>query len=371
MLRSTDRILTTHTGSLPRPALLAEATDDTRDELVAKAVVEVVQQQVAAGIDVVGDGEVGKPSYVTYITERAEGFGGQAGGVGGPSEAAEFPDWAQAIRAEASEAFGMPACIGPISRKDGASSEEDANNLNAAIKSAGAKAGFLTSASPGVVTMFLENQYYPSHAAYLDALVPVMRTEYESIHASGLALQVDCPDLAGSRHGPYAKTPLDEWKRIIEGHIEALNEATSNIPPQDMRLHLCWGNYEGPHVNDVALREVLPIVFKARPTAISFESANPRHAHEWQVFEELALPEDKVIVPGVIDSTTNYVEHPEVVAERILKFASVVPREQVAAGTACGFATFAGHAPVFPTVAYAKLKSLADGAAIASDRLWN
>jgi 5-methyltetrahydropteroyltriglutamate--homocysteine methyltransferase len=369
--RSVDRLLTTHTGSLPRPSSLREATDEGRASALSAAVAEVVRLQVGAGIDLVSDGEMSKPSYATYVSERASGFGGQGRGIATQqSDVADFPDWGGVILAATSAALPPIACIGEVSWTDIESVERDTANLIAAAEDAGAVAGFMTSASPGVITMFLENQHYPSHEAYLEALVDVMKSEYDAIHRSGLTLQIDCPDLAAGRHVQFPTLSIEEWKRTVELHVEALNAATRDIPADAMRIHLCWGNYEGPHNHDVPLREILEIVFRARPAAISFEAANPRHEHEWQVFEDVRLPEDKVIIPGVIDSTTNYVEHPELVAQRLVRFAELVGRERVIGGTDCGFATFAEFTPVFPSVAYAKLASLAEGAKLASSRLW-
>ena len=371
MLRSTERILTTHTGSLPRPEVLQGSAMASPAERLTAAVAEVVQRQIDAGVDIVNDGEAGKPSYVTYITDRSTGFGGAGGGLRADhSDAVDFPDWAESLRAAVESGFTAPACIAPVHPTDEGSANRDVHNLLKATQAAGATEAFMTAASPGVISMFLENQFYPSHEAYLQALGDLMRYEYEAISGSGLILQVDCPDLAAGRHAQFPTTSLEEWKKIIREHIAALNDATSNIPPENMRLHLCWGNYEGPHNHDVALREILPLVLSARPAAISFEAANPRHEHEWRVFEDVVLPDDKVIIPGVIDSTTNYVEHPELVAERIVRFARIVGRERVIAGTDCGFATFVDHPVVFPSIAYAKLASLAEGAAIASEQLW-
>jgi 5-methyltetrahydropteroyltriglutamate--homocysteine methyltransferase len=370
MKRSAERLLTTHTGSLPRPAALREAETDGYEEALRGAVDEVVRLQVEAGIDIVSDGEMSKPDYSTYITERATGFGGQGAGLSRQLDAEEFPEWGAQLAAAVAEAIPTPACIGEVRRTDSDSVERDVANLTSAVADAGAVEGFMTAASPGVITLFLENQHYPSHDAYLESLADVMREEYEAIHRSGLILQIDCPDLAVGHHVQFPDLELGDWKQVIRGHIEAVNAATRNIPGEAMRIHLCWGNYEGPHNHDVALREILEIVFEARPAAISFEAANPRHEHEWRVFEEVKLPADKVIIPGVIDSTTNYVEHPELVAERLVRFANLVGRERVIGGTDCGFATFADFVPVFPSIAYAKLGSLAEGAQLASRQLW-
>jgi 5-methyltetrahydropteroyltriglutamate--homocysteine methyltransferase len=371
MKLSTDRILTTHTGSLPRPPALREAHNGGREPALRDAVEEVVGLQVAAGIDVVSDGEMSKPAYSTYITERAEGFGDGGAGIGaGQLDAMEFPEWGAQLGQAVSEALASPACVSEVKLTDMTPVERDTENLTVAVQHASATEGFMTAASPGVITMFVENQFYPSHQAYLEALTELMRAEYNAIHASGLILQIDCPDLAVGRHAQFPTMELQEWKGIVRQHVEAVNEATREIPPESMRIHLCWGNYEGPHNHDVPLREILPIVYEARPQAISFEAANPRHEHEWGVFRELPLPDDKVILPGVIDSTTNYIEHPELVAQRIVRFAELVGRERVIAGTDCGFATFADFVTVFPTIAYAKLRSLAEGAGLASDMLW-
>ncbi len=368
---STDRMLTTHAGSLPRPSALREASADGYERALRDAVDDIVARQVDAGIDVVSDGEMSKPSYSTYIAERASGFGGQGAPDGSiPSDAADFPEWGAQIGAALAEALAPPACIGEVHRTDMTPVTRDVDNLAAAVQGASAVEGFMTAASPGVITMFLENQYYPSHQAYLDALTEAMRGEYEAIHAAGTVLQIDCPDLAAGRHVHYPTMELAEFKRVAEAHIEAVNEATRNIPPEALRLHLCWGNYEGPHNHDIPLREILPLVYRARPRAISFEAANPRHEHEFTVFRDVPLPDDKVIIPGVIDSTTNYVEHPELVAQRIIRFAGIVGRERVIAGADCGFATFADFVTVFPAIVYAKLASLAQGAQLASEQLW-
>ena len=369
MKRSTERLVTTHTGSLPRPEALGEALRDGNEEALSNAVSEVVRRQVEAGIDVVSDGEMSKPTYATYIAERSSGFGGQGSGYGSAADARDFPEWAQARLATA-QPIATPACIGQVRRTDTESVVRDVTNLKAAAAEAGAVDCFMTAASPGVISHFLENQYYPSHDDYLQALSEVMRSEYEAIHRAGVTLQLDCPDLAGGRHTSFGDRSLDEFKSAIHHHIEVLNEATSNIPPEDMRMHLCWGNYEGPHNHDVPLREILQIVLKARPAAISFEAANPRHEHEYSVFNEISLPDDKVIIPGVIDSTTNYIEHPELVAQRLLRFVEIVGPERVIGGTDCGFATFSSLVPVFPSIVYAKLASLAEGARLASQKIW-
>lgn len=371
-MRSIERLLTTHTGSLPRPPEFGDAAVADYDRALCGAVGTVVRLQADAGIDLVSDGEMSKPSYATYVTERTSGFGGEGFKMGTSlSDAIDFPDWGRALVTAMGTVPATQACIGEVTRTDIESVHRDIANLKSAADAAGAVGTFLTAASPGVLTQFLENQYYPSHEAYLEALAEAMRPEYLAIHEAGITLQLDCPDLtATGRHVEFAHTDLGAWKRIMGSHIEALNAATADIPPEAMRLHLCWGNYEGPHNHDVPLRDIIEIAFTARPSLISFEAANPRHEHEWRVFEEVKVPDDKVLVPGVIDSTTNYVEHPELVAQRLVRFAKLVGREKVIGGTDCGFATFASFVPVFPTVVYAKLKSLAQGAELASLELW-
>jgi 5-methyltetrahydropteroyltriglutamate--homocysteine methyltransferase len=379
-MTSTDRILTTHTGSLPRPPGLVEALGlagdeaadrETQDRLLRDAVAGVVARQVEAGIDTVSDGEQSKAGYSTYVTERLTGFGGSAHPLRAQQDTIDFPDWGEPLRAGIEAMLATPACIGDVAYADTALMERDVENLRRALGEHPGAEGFMTTASPGVISMFLENQHYPSHEDYLAALAATMRIEYEALHASGFLLQIDCPDLAVGRHVQFKDLSREEFKRTIELHVEALNDATRAIPPEAMRIHLCWGNYEGPHNHDVPLAEILPTVLKARPAQISFELANPRHEHEWRVFEDVDLPDDKVLVPGVIDSTTNYIEHPELVAERIVRLARLVGRERVIASTDCGFATFAAFAPVFPSIVYAKLGTLAEGAELATRELWS
>jgi 5-methyltetrahydropteroyltriglutamate--homocysteine methyltransferase len=380
MQRSTERILTTHTGSLPRPPALRDALaalehgdrpdPQTFAAEVREAVSDVVARQVEAGVDAVNDGEMSKVSYSTYVTERLSGFGG-TGSVLSMQDARDYPEWAAAAGFDRMDAvLTTPACVGDVAYVDRGPLEADIANLRAAADASSPHDVFMTAASPGVVTLFLENRHYPDHESYLQALGAAMKTEYDAIHAAGFALQLDCPDLAAGRHVQFADVPLKEWRRRIAQHVEVLNEATRDIPPEDMRIHLCWGNYEGPHDRDVPLGDILDIVFAARPAAISFEAANPRHEHEWRIFEDVELPEGKMLIPGVIDSTTNYIEHPELIAERILHFARLVGRENVMAGSDCGFATFAGLVPVDPRVTFAKLRAMADGAELASGELW-
>jgi len=375
--RSTERILTTHTGSLPRPpdllgmleALDAGTVPDPAafEARVRRAVAEVVRQQLDAGVDIVNDGEQGKVGYSTYVRQRLTGFGGQST-VRGRSDWADFPE--AAARAERRATVARPACNGPIEWKDRAAVDKDTANLRAALGGVQVTEAFMTAASPGVIAHFLPNQYYPSRDAYLARLVDVMKDEYDAIHRSGFVLQIDCPDLAMGRHLAFPDLSNAEFVKVAEGNIEALNHALRDIPADRMRLHLCWGNYQGPHQRDIPLREIIRAVLKARPQGLSFEGANPRHEHEWIVFREVRLPDDKVIIPGVLDSTTNYIEHPELVAQRLVHYAEVVGRERVIAGSDCGFATFGRSNLVEPEIAWAKLRSMAEGARLASVELW-
>jgi 5-methyltetrahydropteroyltriglutamate--homocysteine methyltransferase len=377
MIANPGRILTTHVGSQPRPpelrALLlkkdaGEAVDAGEFErLLAAAVNETVAHQVRIGIDLVSDGEMGKIAYSTYFAERLSGYSGSGPGTVA-RDLADFPDFMKT----SGRGLGVrrPLCEGPLALKTRAPLETDLRNFTAAVASAKPTGAFLTAASPGVTAYFLRNRYYPSHEAYLAALVPFLRDEYEAIVAAGFDVQLDCPDLAMSRHLGYADVSDAEFSRLSEAALEALNDATRNIPPVRMRLHLCWGNYAGPHHYDLPLERVLPLALRSRAQAISFEGANPRHEHEWEVFETLQLPEDRVILPGVIDSATNFIEHPRLVAQRIERYANIVGRERVVASVDCGFGTSAGSQGVDPAIAWAKLEALAEGARIASARLW-
>ena len=380
MKLSTERILTTHVGSLPRPAdvsdmLLAKENETLADQgafdaCMTGAVAEVVRRQVDAGVDIVSDGEMSKIGYSTYVTERLHGFKGDSERKM-PRDLEMFPAFVQRVAAmgEAPQVRRAP-CVGEISIKDEAPLRKDLANMAAALDGAGATEGFMNAASPGVIAFFQPNEYYPTEDAYLDVLAEAMKPEYEAIHAAGLVIQLDCPDLAMTRHSLHKNKSDAEFVAQCERNIEALNEALENVPAEGARLHLCWGNYEGPHVCDIELDAIYDTVMKAKPQAISFEAANPRHAHEWTVFAERGLPEDKVLIPGVIDSVSNFVEHPALVAERICRFADIVGRERVLAGADCGFGTFAGFGRVDSEVVYAKLGALAEGAALASDRLW-
>lgn len=381
MKRSSERILTTHTGSLPRRPVVAEALLQRERGVAgdpaalataaALAVADVVELQIAAGIDVINDGEQSKPSYATYVIDRIAGFGGERR-TRFPKrlDSADFPDWARAQGPRGLAALRVPTCDAPLEWRDFSAVEADIARLRDAVGALAPSEVFLTAASPGLISVMLSNAYYESHEAYLQALAGVMAREYEAIVAAGFVLQIDCPDLAMSHNSEFSALPLDEFKVQIAKHVDALNAATANIAPDRMRMHLCWGNYNGPHNHDVDLREILPIVLRARPQGLSFEGANPRHAHEWKVWRDIALPDDKVIIPGVLDTTTNYVEHPELVAERIVRYAEIVGRERVIAGADCGFGSMVGLDGVEPSIAWAKLRAMVEGAAIASEELY-
>ncbi|MDQ3693377.1 MAG: cobalamin-independent methionine synthase II family protein [Chloroflexota bacterium] len=375
MKRSTDRILTTHTGSLPRPPALTaalqrrdqgEAADGELDALIQAAVRDVVRRQAEAGVSVVNDGEASKIGYSTYVKERLTGFGGESGPGRPNRDALDFPEYVESVKRD--RGATRPACVGPVAYRDPDAVRTDIANLRAGLDGVAVADAFMSAASPGVIAGFLENQHYPTHEAYLFALADAMKTEYDEIHRAGFVLQLDCPDLTDVRY--QSGESSEAYRRRIALHIDALNHATRDIPGEAMRLHLCWGNYEGPHTRDVPLAEIIDLAFAARPAAISFEAANPRHAHEWTLFEEMKLPAGKVLIPGVLDSTTNYVEHPELVAQRLVQYATLVGREHIIAGSDCGFATFATSLAVHPTVTWAKLRAMADGARLASAQLW-
>ncbi len=380
MKRSVDRILTTHTGSLPRPPeLLAlmyakedgQAKSEDVETAVRDAVGDVVRRQAEAGVDVLNDGEMSKISYSTYVKDRLTGFEGESAMVN-IAEVADFPEWGQRRFAESGTGMRYvrtPACVGPIELKDREPVARDIENLKAATEGVKAEDVFMTAASPGVIALFFVNHYYPSRDAYLSAITDAMRQEYEAIAAAGFVLQLDCPDLAMGHHLQFADRSLAEFRREAGRNVEALNAATTAIPPEQLRMHLCWGNYEGPHHLDVPLADIIDIVLSARPSAISLEACNPRHAHEWRLFEEVKLPDDKVLIPGVIDSTTNYIEHPELVAQRLVNYARLVGQERVMAGSDCGFGTFAGVSAVDPAITWAKLRSMAEGARLATEEL--
>lgn len=382
MRLSSDRILTTHVGSLPRPQevvdlLFAQDKGDAIepgrfDDAMGRAVRDAVSHQGTAGVDVMSDGEMSKISYATYIRHRLTGF--EAGDVprATPKDLDDFPEYRDRIAAVgATPKYLRPICKGPIAVKDAAPLHRDVEHMKAALAGSSAVEGFMTAVSPGTIAMFQPNEYYPTYEQYLEALAEAMRDEYETIADAGILLQLDCPDLAFGRHVKFRDAPEDEFLRNAAIQVEALNHAVRNIPADRMRMHICWGNYEGPHIHDIPLPKVLPIVLQAKPMAILFEGANPRHEHEWEVWKSQALPDGKVLVPGVLDSSCNFVEHPQLVAQRILRYADLVGRDRVIAGTDCGFGTFAGFGAVHPTICWAKLRSLTEGAKIASAKLWN
>jgi 5-methyltetrahydropteroyltriglutamate--homocysteine methyltransferase len=377
--RSTSRILTTHTGSLPRSPHLQERLrlrEERRpvdrqafEAAVREAVAEIVRRQTDIGLDVINDGEQGRAQYATYVKERLAGFEGERlVRVGTSLDVADFPGYAGTHQTSAS--VPQPACTGPIAWRDREAILSDIDRLKTASDGRGATEVFMTAASPGVIAHFLPNEYYPDDEAYLYALADVMKEEYQAIVRAGFVLQVDCPDLAMTRVYRFAHLTVQEFKAVVAMHVEVLNHALAGLPPERLRLHLCWGNYEGPHHHDVPLREIVDLVLRARPAGISFEGANPRHAHEWKVWREVELPEDNVIIPGVLDTTTNFIEHPELVAQRLVRYAEAVGRERVIAGTDCGFGTSAWGRKVDARVAWAKLQALVDGARLASAALW-
>ena len=380
MKRSTERILTTHTGSLPRPDDLTrtmfakeEGVPVDSGALAARirsAVAEVVRKQVEVGVDVVNDGEYSKPSYATYVKDRLRGFGGASQPLQ-YRDLVDFPGMARRVFGDPGRARRRaPACTEAVAVQDAEAARTDVANLRTAAEQVTPQEAFLTAASPGVISLFFHNEHYPSHEAYLFAIAEAMKHEYETVARAGLVLQVDCPDLAMGRHIQFADLSLEEFRKMARLHVEALDHALAGVPPDQARMHLCWGNYEGPHHYDVPLADILDIVFAGRAGAVSFEAANPRHAHEWRVFENIRVPDGKLIIPGVIDSTTNFVEHPALIAERISRYARLVGRENVIAGTDCGFGTWVGQAAVDPDIVWAKLGSLAEGARLASRELW-
>ncbi len=380
MQRSIERFLTTHTGSLPRPEDLIrimyakeEGVPVEPAALAAKvraAVAEVVKKQVAAGVDLVNDGEMSKPSYATYVKDRLNGFGG-TGNTFVYQDLAEFPTLEKRVFGDPGRSRRKtPACNAPISVRDPAAARVDVENLKAAVSETKASGAFMSAASPGVVSLFFRNDHYKDQESYLHAIAEAMRDEYEAVAKAGIVLQIDCPDLGMGRHIQYANLGLEEFRKRIRAHIEALNHAVRNIPPEQLRMHLCWGNYEGPHHYDVPFADIIDIVFLARPAAISFEAANPRHAHEWTLFERVKLPAGKVLIPGVIESKSNFIEHPELIAQRIGHYAKLVGRENVIAGSDCGYGTWIGQAAVDPQVVWAKMAAMAEGAAIASRAFW-
>ena len=382
MKTSTDRILTTHVGSLPRPPALRELLVEKDkgepydkaelEQLTRDAVFAIVRRQVAAGVDIVDDGEMSKPGYSTYIADRLTGFAGNE-----PAkprlDTGPYPNFNAAYARMTGENVARRAvCVGPIEWRDREPLHQDIANLKAATAEAGAADVFMTAASPGLVPVFQTNRHYPSHEAYVEAIATAMQEEYEAIVGAGFVLQLDCPDLAMAHHTSFQDLSEIDFLKRAAFHVEVLNHAVRNVPAEMCRIHICWGNYEGPHDHDIDFRKVAPILVKAKPQALVVEAANPRHAHEWAVWkDEVKLPDDKILIPGVLDTSTNYVEHPELVAERICRFADIVGRERVIAGSDCGFGTFAGYGKLDPDISFKKLKAMADGAALATRRLWN
>jgi 5-methyltetrahydropteroyltriglutamate--homocysteine methyltransferase len=380
MKTSQDRILTTHTGSLPRPpelrALLVKKDQgEPYDKaelarLTREAVSAIVRRQVEAGVDIVNDGEMSKPGYSTYLADRLSGFAGHE-----PAkprlDTREHPNFMAAYeRMTGANVARRAVCVGPIEVRDAEPLKDDIANLRAALGQVKAVEGFMTAASPGLVPVFQTNRHYPSHEAYVEAIAAAMQQEYEAIVAAGFVLQLDCPDLAMAHHTSFQDLSETDFLKRAAFHVEALNHALRNIPAEMCRIHICWGNYEGPHDHDIDFAKVAPILVKAKPQALVIEAANPRHAHEWKVWQDTKLPDDKVLVAGVLDTCTNYVEHPELVAERLCRFADIVGRERVMATSDCGFGTFAGYGKIDPDIAFKKLHAMAEGAAIASKRLW-
>jgi 5-methyltetrahydropteroyltriglutamate--homocysteine methyltransferase len=375
------RILTTHTGSLPRPPALIKAMYAKEEGIpvdraalaaqIRGAVDEIVQRQVQAGIDVVNDGEMSKPSYATYIKDRLAGFEGTSEPLV-YQDLVDFPEMARRVFGDPGRSRRKtPGCNGAIAVKDAQAARIDAANLQAAMSAAGATRGFMSAASPGVVSLFFRNHFYPSHEQYLEAIAEAMRDEYEAVAAAGFVLQIDCPDLAMGRHIQYREASLGDFRKAAALHVEVLNHATRNIAPERLRMHLCWGNYEGPHHCDVPLADIVDVVFSARPSMISLEAANPRHGHEWTVFEKVKLPAGKTLIPGVIESKSNFIEHPELIAQRIERYARLVGPEHVMAGSDCGYGTWVGQAAVDADIVWAKLAALAEGARIASGRVFS
>jgi 5-methyltetrahydropteroyltriglutamate--homocysteine methyltransferase len=380
---SRDRILTTHVGSLPRSDAVVELlqkreagieTDAAAfDRVMQQAVADVVKRQVDIGIDVVSDGETSKISYATYVKHRLSGFAEE--GSTEPSrphlDLQPFPELRRKMALlTGTRRFKRVACIGPVAMRDRAGLARDLDNMRRATAAAHPVDAFLNAASPGVVASFLPNQYYPSHEAYVEAVAAAMREEYEAIVSAGFLVQIDCPDLAMSRHASFQDLSEAEFLKRAQFHVETLNGALANVPADKVRVHVCWGNYEGPHTHDIDLAKILKIVLAAKAQGLSLEAANPRHEHEWTVWRDIKLPDDKVLLPGVIDTSTNYVEHPELVAQRIVRFANLLGRERVIASTDCGFGTSAGYGKLDSEIAYLKLGALVAGAAQASRRLW-
>jgi 5-methyltetrahydropteroyltriglutamate--homocysteine methyltransferase len=377
-----DRILNTHVGSLPRgPEMVSlivakeagEPVDVARfDRVAAAAVDEIVAKQVASGIDLVSDGEMSKISYATYIKDRVTGFDGDSPRTP-PRDLEDYPGFLERqAKGGGTPTYRRPKCVGPIAPQSLADLDADLAHLTAAVAKHDPSGAFMNGASPGVIALFHPNEFYTTQDDYLEALAEAMRPEYEAIVAAGFTLQLDSPDLGLGRHMMYKDRSEADYLGLAARHVEVLNHALRNVPADRVRMHVCWGNYEGPHTHDIEMGAILPMVMKAKPAGLLFETSNPRHQHDWSYFAEQrdAIPEDKILIPGVLDSTTNFVEHPKVVAQRLLTFADIVGRERVIAGTDCGFSTFAGFGTVYDEIVWAKFRSMAEGAAIASEKLW-
>jgi 5-methyltetrahydropteroyltriglutamate--homocysteine methyltransferase len=380
MKRSSERFLTTHTGSLPRPDDLVRIMFAKEEgvpvdpaalgQRIAGAVADIVAKQAEAGIDIVNDGEMSKPSYATYIKDRLDGFGGESHPLT-YQDLVDFPEMARRVFGDPGRSRRKtPGCNGLISVRDPGAAKSDAANLKSALAEAKSEEAFMSAASPGLISLFFHDSHYRNHEAYLAAIAEAMRQEYEAVVGAGFILQLDCPDLAMGRHIQNANLTTAEFRKAAALHIEALNHALRNIPADRARVHLCWGNYEGPHHCDVPLADIIDVIFTAKPAGLSFEAANPRHAHEWKLFETVKLPQGKVLIPGVIESKTNFIEHPELIAQRIGRYAALVGRENVIASSDCGYGTWVGQAAVDPQVVWAKLASLAEGARLASREFW-
>ena len=367
-------VLTTHVGSMPRSQAVVDcifARENGEDyDLAAfdacmtEAVSETVRRQKAVGIDVVSDGETSKISYATYVKDRYTGFDGDSP-RNAPADLKMFPTYLDRLaKAGGTPKYARPMCVGEVKSKGQGELQKDIANLKAAMEEHGVERGFMNAASPGVISLFLQNDHYPTRDAYLGALADAMREEYETIVAAGLDIQLDCPDLALSRHMLFADLSDAEFVKIADAHVEALNHALQNVPAERVRVHICWGNYEGPHCCDIPMDTVFPTLMATKSRYVLFETANPRHGHEWTVFRDkkAEIPDDKVLVPGVVDTTSNFIEHPDLVAERIQKFTDIVGAERVMAGSDCGFGTFAGFGAIDPEIAYAKLGALVEGA---------
>lgn len=367
-------IKTTHVGSLPRTQKVVDFifarekkisfSQEDFDKAMSEAVLETVKKQVKAGINIVSDGETSKISYATYVKDRYTGFDGDSP-RNAPADLQQFPSFLKRLADDGgTPQYSRPMCVGEVTSKGQGELDKDIANLKSAVSASGAEKGFMNAASPGVISLFLQNDYYPSREKYLEALAGAMKAEYETIVAAGLDLQLDCPDLALSRHMLFNDLSDDEFLKVAGLHVEALNFALSDVPKEKVRVHICWGNYEGPHVCDIPMSKMFDTLMATESGYVLFETSNPRHGHEWTVFRDRKadIPDDKILVPGVVDTTTNFVEHPDLVAQRLERFVDIVGHERVVAGSDCGFGTFAGFGTVDPEIAYAKLESLSQGA---------